>query len=101
MAVAGPFHVVEMAADEAVADRAKPLGMIHKAKVLLDLDVPKIVPITDIWRVQFIQKPGNLAFGRDLLEPLTAFDAKADIARSGVSEDAHEAFLRALQVKRG
>ena len=47
MILSWPDAVLNVTAKSARSDLAKPLGVIEKREILLDLEVAEIVPVTD------------------------------------------------------
>src|SRR6266436_8349185 len=55
MILGRPDAILNMAAKRAGTDLTEPFGMIEKGEVLFDLNVPEVVPITDLRRVEFVE----------------------------------------------
>ena len=60
---------MEMPAEHPGRDMRQPLRVIDEAEVLLDLDVPKVVPIADEFRrIDLIEQGGQFRLAGDFLE---------------------------------
>ena len=79
-----PNAILHVAAERARSDRAQPFLVIEEAEVLLDLDVPDVVPVAELRRVQFVQQRGQFALARDLFVAAPAFDAEPDVFLRGI-----------------
>ena len=75
-------------------------AVIDEAKILFDLDVAEVVPVTDLRRIQFIEQGRQFAFARDFFVTAPAFDSEADLLDSGVCNDAAQTIFDPLQVSR-
>jgi len=76
--------------------------MVDETDVLLDLEVPEVMPVADDLRgVDLLEEGGQLHFGGDFLITLAAFDPKLDSILCGIFHDAQEAFFCAGEVNRG
>src|SRR2546423_14155990 len=87
-----------MAAERAGPDLPEPFGMIDETEVFLDLDVPHVVPITELRRIQFVEERGQLAFAWDFFVATPAFHAEPDIFLRGVFGDALKGVFHPLEV---
>ena len=90
-----------MAADRARADLAEPFRVIHKPEVFLDLDVPHVVPVTELRRIQLVEQRGQLAFARDFFVAAATFHPEPDIFFRGIFGDPFKRIFHALQIRRG
>ena len=95
-----PDAILHMTAKRARPDRAQPFLVIDEAEVFLDLDVPHVVPVADLRRVQFVEQRRQFALARDFFVTAPAFDAEPDVFRGGVFHDRLQAFLHVREVSR-
>ena len=95
-----PNAILHVTAQRARTDRAQPFRVIDEAEVFLDLDVPDVVPVTDLRRVEFIEQRRDFALARNLFVAAPAFDPEPDIFRGGMFDDRLEAFLHVFEVSR-
>src|SRR2546423_67200 len=87
-----------MAAERAGPDLPEPFGMIDETEVFLDLDMPHVVPIAELGRIQFVEERGQLAFARDFFVTTPAFHAESDVFLLCVFGDALEGIFHALEI---
>ena len=88
-----PDAVLHVAAERAGTDRPQPLGMIEKCKVFFDLDVPEIMPVTDLRRIHFIEQRREFTLGWDFFISSPALDSQPDVLQSGTLNDAAQAIF--------
>jgi hypothetical protein len=73
-----PGDVVEMAAEEPGGDFPDPFHMVNEPEVVLDLDVPEIVPIAHCRRCKFLQQTFKLSRGRDFFVGMASLQSQAN-----------------------
>ena len=62
MILRGPDAILQVAAKSARADFLQPLRVIEKPEIFFDLNVPHVVPVTDVRRIQFVEQRRQFAF---------------------------------------
>ena len=75
---------MDMASKEPRCHFFEVLGMVDEAKVVLDLCVPKVVPVAAVVRIQSLEKIWEIAFEGDGFAVLPIFNAKLDAVFAGV-----------------
>src|ERR1700693_1650092 len=75
MVLGRPDAILNVTAKRARTDLTQPVGVIEKREVLLDLDVPEIVPVTNLRRTQFVEQRRQLAFAWNFFVTAAAFDS--------------------------
>ena len=93
-----PFHVVDVTTERATTDAIKPVRMVEQRQILLDLRVPKIVPVTSVGSIEKSQKILKFAFGWDRFVMLTIFNAQPDALFGSIFSDSGQAFQNPSQV---
>ena len=96
-----PLGVMEMAPEQPVPDGFEPFVMVQKPEVVLDLDVPEIVPVTDVRRVDLVEQRRVFPLGGKFLVGKPALAAEIDVFPAGVLDDGLQAVQHALPVHRG
>ena len=82
-----PNAILHMTTESPGCDGAQPFFVVEKSKVLLDLKMAEVMPVTHLGRVEFFQQPGDFALTRDLLVAPATFDSEPDILRVCVLDD--------------
>ena len=74
---AGKLHVVDVEAEEAVAQGFQMHGVLDEPEVLLDLGVAGVVPIDQVGAGDFAEQELEIALERQFLQGLAVFDRPA------------------------
>ena len=69
------LHVVDMKTGQSVRERIDVHGVTNEAKVLFDLGVAGIMPVTDGRVGEFLEEQCEIAFERNFLQRFAVFDA--------------------------
>src|SRR5437016_13474669 len=90
-----------MAAKRTRTNRAQPLGMINEPKILFNLRVTEIMPVTELRRIHLLQKLRQFALGWNLFIGPAALDSQTDTFRTGILDHTAQAVLHVLQILGG
>ena len=74
-----PNAILNVATKRARRHRLDPVSVIQKAKILLYLDVPEVMPVAENLRIQFVEQGRQLTFARDFFITAPALQAETDI----------------------
>src|SRR5256885_2010033 len=94
-----PNAILHVTTKSARPDLSKPFRVIEKGKVLFNLNVTEVVPVTDLRRVQFVEQRRQLALAWDFFVTAATFDSEFYFFRGGVFHDPLQTIFHALHVR--
>src|ERR1051326_4357814 len=100
MILGRPDAILNMTAKGARTDLPQPFSVIEKLKIRLDLDMTKVVPISDLRRLQFLEEGGYLSFRRNLLVAAPSFDAELYLFWGGRFHNPAKTILHPSKISR-